>query len=435
MAETAEPDPAPAPRSPWAPRRIALGVYVLVTVACFLTVAPDRLKSHTPANHFALLAEAWLHGRLDLGGAPPAYTGNNDFAFFEGKHHISFPPFPALILLPFVKLAGSAERLKDGQVFLWLAGVGPAFLFLALEKLRASGRNPRTMRENGVLAVLFALGTVYWFSAIQGTVWFAAHVVGVGLACLYLYASIDAGHPLLAGICLGLGFATRTPLGFAFPFFVFEAWRSSRADERPLFGLARRGLWFAAPAAFVLGLLLWHNRARFGDPFEFGHRYLTVVWRARIEKWGLFSYHYLGRNLGVVLTSLPFTKVAGTPFQINAHGLALWLTTPLYAWAIWPKRTPATFWALALTAFAIAVPSLLYQNTGWVQFGYRFSSDFAPFLFVMIAVGARRFSAPFWLCAAWSLSVNAFGAVTFDRAEGSRFYFVDGSQKILHQVD
>src|SRR5690349_3342159 len=62
--------------------RIALGLYVLVTAACFLTVARDRLHSHTPANHFALLADAWLHGRLDLGGPPPPYTGNNDFAFF-----------------------------------------------------------------------------------------------------------------------------------------------------------------------------------------------------------------------------------------------------------------------------------------------------------------------------------------------------------------
>ncbi len=185
----------------------------------------------------------------------------------------------------------------------------------------------------------------------------------------------------------------------------------------------------------MLGLLLWHNHARFGDATEFGHRYLTVVWRARIEKWGLFSYHYLPRNLGVVLTSLPFARTADTPFQINAHGLALWFTTPLYAWALWPRRVSATFRALALTAAAVALPSLCYQNSGWVQFGYRFSNDFAPFLFAMIAVGARRFTPPFWLLAAWALLVNAFGALTFDRAFASRFYFVDGSQRILHQPD
>ena len=53
----------------------------------------------------------------------------------------------------------------------------------------------------------------------------------------------------------------------------------------------------------------------------------------------------------------------------------------------------------------------------------------------MIAIGARRLSAPFWLLAAWGIGVNAFGAITFDRAGGSRFYFVDGSQRVLHQPD
>ena len=429
-------------------RRVAIGLYVLVTVACLVTAAPDRFRTHTPANHFALLADAWLHGHLDLGGPPPAYTGNNDFALYDGKHFISFPPFPAVLLLPFVKLAGGADHLPDGLVFLAFTGIAPAVLFLALEKLRDLERTRRTRFENASLAALFALGSVYWFSAIQGTVWFAAHVVGAALASLYLYASIGATHPLLAGLCLGLGFATRTPLGFAFPLFLCEAWRASRTKSprasegqgsapasHDLRAFLERAAIFGAPAAVVLGLLLWHNLARFGDPFEFGHRYLTVVWRARIEKWGLFSYHYVPRNLAVVLTSLPFTKTAGAPFQINAHGLALWFTTPLYAWALWPRRTSASYWSLALTAAAVALPSLAYQNSGWVQFGYRFSNDFAPFLFAMIAASARRFTFPFWLLAAWSVAVNAFGAVTFDRPASARYYFIDGSQRILHQPD
>src|SRR5690242_18514863 len=125
MPETETPSEDAEERAETLRRRIAIGIYALVTIACFVTVASERLHTHTPANHFALLAEAWLHGRLDLGGPPPAYTGNNDFAVFEGKTFVSFPPFPAVLLLPFVKLAGGADRVKDGQVFLWLAGIGP----------------------------------------------------------------------------------------------------------------------------------------------------------------------------------------------------------------------------------------------------------------------------------------------------------------------
>jgi hypothetical protein len=413
---------------------IATAIFAFTSLVVAATAGRERLSAHTPFNHFALLAEAWLRGRLDLGGPPPAYTGNNDFAVFGGKYFISFPPFPAALIAPLVALAGGAERVRDGQFFVAFAGLGPALLFLALEKLSAAGESRRTERENAALALLFALGSVYWFSAVQGTVWFAAHVIGVALACGYLYCALGAAHPFAAGLLLGLGFATRTPIGFAAPLFLYEAARVSRAEGDGR-ALARRLALFAAPAAAVLALVLWHNHARFGDPLEFGHRYLAIAWRPRIEQWGLFSYHYLGRNLAVVLTSLPYTGVEGAPFQINAHGLALWVTTPIYAWALWPRRGTPLFWALAATAGAVALPSLLYQNTGWIQFGYRFSNDFAPFLFALIAVGGRRFGAPFYAMGIAAIAINAFGAITFQRAGYERFYYLERTQRVVHQPD
>ena len=425
------------------PTFLALGLYAAISALFLVTTAPERLTSHTPYNHYALLAEAWTRGRLDLGGPPPAHTGNNDFAVHDGKFYVSFPPFPAVLLVPMVKAAGSAAHVRDGQLFVWLAGVGPAVFFLALEKLAASGRSRRSPRENVMLAALFALGTVYWFTSVQGTVWFAAHVVGVALCALFLLFAIDAAHPMLAGLALGLAFATRPPMALMGLFFLCEAWRAARADLGPapryrgvnLRALGVRLAQFALPAAAVVAVLLWHNDARFGDPFEFGHRMLAIGWRGRIEKWGLFSYHYLGRNLAVVLTGLPFTNVAGTPFQINVHGLALWLTTPIYAWALWPRRATGLFWALGVTAAAVALPNLLYQNSGWIQFGYRFSNDFALLLFAMIAVGGRRLSFPFWLAAAAGVAVNGFGAVSFQREGFERYYFVDPTQRVLHQPD
>jgi hypothetical protein len=76
-------------------RLIAAGLLYLVTTVVFAAFAGrDRLTEHTPYNHFALLADAWLHGRQDLAHGPPAYAMNNDFAEFQGKTFISFPPFP-----------------------------------------------------------------------------------------------------------------------------------------------------------------------------------------------------------------------------------------------------------------------------------------------------------------------------------------------------
>jgi len=406
----------------------AAAIYLIHAVALFAMMPRDRLIAHSPYNHYALQAEAWLHGRLDLGVPPPPYTGNNDFALHEGKHYVSFPPVPAAMLLPLVAIAGGADRVRDPQFFAWLAPLGPVLFFVALERLRRAGRLRRRRWTNAALATVLGLGTVYWFSAVQGSVWFAGHVVTMVATCGYLLCSIGARRPWLAGLALALAVGTRPTLAFAVPLFVYEAFRA-----HPSAPWRRLGS-FAAPLMAMFALLAWYNYARFGDPTEFGHRLLTVVWRERIERWGLFSFHYLGRNLSVSLTGMPF-HTPGGGWQINAHGLALWLTTPVFLWALWPRRAHGLFWAAAACAAAVAIPNLLYQNTGWLQFGYRFSNDFAPFLMLMVAAGGRRLGVPFWLLASWSVAINGFGALTFDRAEFAHVYFIDRSQKILVQPD
>jgi hypothetical protein len=425
---------------------LALSIYAVATGAYLAFAAPETLSAHTPYNHFALQARAWLDGRLDLGGPPPRYAGMNDFSRFEDKWYVPFPSFPALLLVPLVLVAGSAENVADGRFFLFLAGIAPAVLFLALEKLARRGRSERSERENATLALLFAFGSVYFFSAVQGTVWYAAHVVAAGLAAFYLLFALDAERPLLAGAMLALGFATRTPLLFAVPLFLFELVRvclpdgaalapraALRALDRPRF--VKAFALFVLPIALVFALTLVLNAARFGDPFEVGYRYLEVAWRARIEKWGLFSYHYLGRNLGVVLTSLPWVGDADVPFRVSAHGLALWVTTPMYLWLLWPKRTLAPHLALATTAIAVALPSLFYQNSGWVQFGYRFSNDYAVFLFALFAVGGRRIGIAFAALGTWAVVVNALGAATFNRAEGAPYYVIERTQRVIFEPD
>jgi len=415
---------------------VAAGVYLVATVVYFAFAARTTLISHTSWNHFALLAQAWQEGHLDLGGAPPAYAGYNDFAHFDGKWFVVFPPFPAVLLLPLVLVGGSAIEVQDGQFFIWLAGIGPAVLYLALEKLRRSGRSELRTDRAVLLSLLFAFGTVYFFSAEQGTVWYAAHVVGVGLSALYLLFALDAERPLLAGLMIGLGFLTRSPLLFAVPLFLFEAVRVS-AHPRDTAQLLRRCGWFFLPIVGAVGLALWHNQARFGDPFDFGYQHLTVVWKARMLKWGLFDYHYLGRNLAVVLSSLPWTTEASAPvpLQISGHGLALWVTSPFYLWLLWPRRSAPPHLALWVTVAAVAVPTLLYQNTGWVQFGYRFSNDYAVFLFALLACGNYRLGPLFWLAAGWAVLVNGFGAATFGRQEYRDYYHVERTQRVLHQPD
>jgi hypothetical protein len=231
---------------------------------------------------------------------------------------------------------------------------------------------------------------------------------------------------------------------FAAPLFVLEALRVTRLSgargpgwfQRYELGRLLPALaWFALPLLVVLGLTLWHDAARFGDPFEVGYRYLSVSWAKRIAKWGLFDYHYLARNLGVVLSSLPWFPAEGGALQINAHGLALWLTTPMYLWLVVARRWSPLSQHVLLAAALVAVPTLFYQNTGWVQFGYRFSNDYAPFLFVLLALVGPPLRGAFVFASAFAVIVNFFGALTFGRPEHARFYVIEPTQRVLYQPD
>ena len=431
-------------------RRLVIGVGIYVAcLVVYAILAGDRLTTHTPYNHFALLADAWLHGHQDLPGGPPPYSGNNDFALFEGKTYISFPPFPAMLVLPIVWIAGSAENFRDGQFFVWLAPICPAVMWLVFEKLRRTGRSARTEKENLQLALLLAFGTVYFFASVQGTVWYAAEVVAMDLGALFILFALDAERPVLAGAMLGALFLTRPPMllfGFLLVFEAMRAFCKEPGDEPALLRRFAKGdsdwrrvvetlALAAAPALAGVAFAAWWNHARFHtwNPSNMGHEYLTVGWAGRIKKWGLMSYHFLPRNLAVMLTSLPWPPApgqkwpGGAPFLVSGHGLALWFTTPLYLWLVRPARV-SYLWlgCAAAAAFPIAA-DLLYQNSGWFTFGYRFSNDFAVLLFVMLAISVRRFGAIFWACAIWAVCWNLFGAISFERPAWSHFYSHDPS--------
>jgi hypothetical protein len=415
--------------------------------------AAGRLLRPSANNHYVHLAEAWLQGRLDIGGDPP---GTNDWACFdtlergpcpEGQYsfsgpdaeryrwYVSFPPLPAILLLPFVAVFGLGTL--DALFWVLFAGLGPMVLFLVLRFLRESGQSQRSVRDDLLVTALFAVGSVYYFVAVQGTVWFAAHVVATTFVCLYLLFSLDARRPSAAGFALGLAFLCRPATLLLAPFFLVQAVsagkeqgrRTSSAPPRVLRAFAI----FALPLALILAATMWHNAARFGDPFEFGHRFLQIRWRSRIESWGLFSTHYLPRNLTVFFLSVPWLMSTSPFVRISRHGLALWFSSPNLLWSLWPKKLDATTLALWAGVLPTAICTLLYQNTGWIQFGYRFSLDYLPLLFVLVALSGRRFGAGFLCCAVFAIVVNTFGAVTFDRF--TQFYDADPTQQVIFQSD
>lgn len=291
--------------------------------------------------------------------------------------------------------------------------------FATLRRIAAAGQSQRSVSDDLWLTAALAFGTVLYFAAVQGRVWFTAHVVGVVLALGYAWASIEARRPILAGICLGLAAVTRTPMAFMFPLFLLECLRmhplAPGTDDRKawLRRIARPALAFAAPVVVIAIAAAAYNVVRFGEPAEFGHSYLHVRQQAQMEQYGLFDYRYLARNLAVAFTLLPELPEKGPFAQVSGHGLAIWVTTPAFLLLLWPRARPALHRALWITVALVAIPTFFYQNSGWVQFGYRFSLDYTVFLILLLAVGGRPFGWGTRALVGLGIVINLFGAWSF----------------------
>jgi hypothetical protein len=436
-----------------AENRLPLAAFLIALVA-YGAVAGDRLRRRSSDPHFIAQADAWLHGRLDIaewpaGADDPAKVEEvrlDDGSVVRGRRlttratfrvagggeipqsrvketvrtvsYNSFPPFPAVLLLPQALVHG--PWANDVALTVILAALVPAFLLVLLRRLRAAGLSARAPDDDVWLAVLLAFGSVLFFSSVQGRVWFTAHVVAVLLSVLYVWALVDLAHPVLAGVLLGCAVGTRPQLAVLGLLFLFEL-RRTRA--RPVPALAR----FAAPLVVIGVVLAWYNLARFGELAEFGHSYLAVRQQAQIERFGLFNTHYLARNLAVAWTLLPEFSLRAPFITISGHGLAFWFTTPAFLLVLWPRARGPWHRPLWLCVAGIAAASLLYQNSGWIQFGYRFLLDYAVLLVVLLALGEQPLASSRLARALIVIGVivNLFGAITFHRFEG--FYRTDGA--------
>jgi hypothetical protein len=434
-------------------------ILYLVFTGAYLGASGGRLRQHSMYNHYVYLADGWLHGRLALDGQPPnendwakvdvfklrdgrelrgtygSRTGGpvdrfyplrgpsvtvpeSDIVSRTSVRYVSFPPFPAVLMAPLVAIWGL--RFNDVLFTVLWAGLNPALLFFLLRELGRRGLSRRSVADDLWLTALLGVGSVYYYCSVVGQVWFTALIIAVTLSIGYVWASLDAARPGLAGLCAGLGFATRPPWLFVVPLFLWEAVRVSGGWS----ALRTRGGWralaprlvrFAMPAAAIGAVLAWHNYARFGSLFEFGHRFLNVQWQERISRFGLFNYHFLSRNLAAALVLLP-RVMARAPFvKISQHGMSLLVTSPNLAYAVMPQERNQLTRPLWLTIAAVAIPSLLYQNSGYIQFGYRFSLDYMVYFVVLLAIGNRRFTPLFKSLVVVAFAINLFLAITFDR--------------------
>jgi len=328
-------------------------------------------------------------------------------------------------MMPFVAIWH--YHLNDVLFTLVFAALNALLLFLLFNTLRKRGYVTKTTPELLVLVFLYSFGTVACFSSVRGEVWFTALVIGATLNMLYLFFATHLRSPFLAGLFLALGVATRVPIAFAFVYFALQLFLQKKPwDRAGILLRLKQGVLFALPLVAVGAVLMAYNYARFQSPFEFGHRFLMDGTRATIVDHGLFSPWFLPRNLAAAFTNVP-QFISHPPYvKITGHGLSLFATTPVLFYLLWPRKKHvveasseryhislhAMLW---ITIACTATPGFFYQNTGWMQFGYRFAMDYLPMLMMLLAIDGRKQSRLFYLLVLVSFAVNLFGAITFNR--------------------
>jgi len=324
-------------------------------------------------------------------------------------------------MLPFVALHG--YQFNDTSFGVFLGALAIVLFYRLLRSLEARGELQRTRDEALVLAGVLGFGTLFFSCAIRGEVWFLAEVMGVGLTCLYVQAAVGANRPLLAGVLWSMATLTRTPLLFTGLFFLLEVlapgptgrWAQLRATLRTPERWVRPLLRFAAGAAPLAILAALFNVARFGSPGEFGHSFLyDNRVNADIDAHGLFSWVYLSRNLQAAWLMLP--RIQWSPFTLayDPRGLSMLLTMPWLVLLVFPRTRPRLHWPVWLTVAVCALPGLFYQNTGYMQFGFRFSLDYTPYLVLLLGLSGWSFRLlGVRALLAASVLVNTWGALAF----------------------
>ena len=385
------------------------------SLAAYIFSSGSLLAHQSLAPHFVYQADALLHRQLSLAvRRPPNF---NDWVLWNGRWYVSFPPFPAALMLPFVAVSGLG--FNDVAFTLVFAALNVPLLYRLLRRIQPE----RAEWEHAVFALIFGFGTLAWSCGIRGEVWFTAETIGVTLTLLYLHASIGARHPVLAGLAVACGAATRTPLAFSSIFFVLEALSPDRpVDWRTVRDPVRwRAAWpilvrYAVAIAAIALPVAYMNYVRFGNAADFGHSHLfNNRVNPQIREFGLFHYAFLERNLHDAFTRLPVIQLHPLRIGFDGEGMSLFVTTPLFLYLLWPVQRPRLHRSLWITTALIALPGFFYQNSGYYQFGFRFSLDYTPYLILLLALGGRPFTRVFWALALAGIAVNAWGAAVFNR--------------------
>jgi hypothetical protein len=355
-------------------------------------------------QHHVYLANAMLHGSFDVkaAGIPDYYQ---DVVTVGKAKYLPYGPAPAILLMPGVAVQGTDFSQIKFTLFL---GAANAVLFWYLLGLVRVGTFSRWL---GV--IFFTFGTVHFYAATEGTLWFYNHVAAVFFLQIAIILFLKRVPLFLPAFALGLAWLSEGPILVATPFFLYGilARQDGNFSLKSLIQLDFYKSLIRSKAlrdgiVFGLGLLpfglfyLWYNQVRFGSPLDTGFQ---TVYKSYTNGGLAYSFYRADfpnaphfalfdiRNIPLHIYTLFMMPPKYYPdlsiVRPSPYGLSIFLTSPAFIYGFFVKRkawlTPACWLAIGL----VTIPLFVHYSQGWVQYGYRFMLDYMPFLAILTVMG------------------------------------------------
>lgn len=390
--------------------RPAAGVFLTLLAVYLLTHGGTFYSS----DGYAMYATAKALALRHTIAVPP--DPNMAWQIVEGQHGLYFSKYglgqPLLVAIPIALVESVRDRLLGGiydeALYLYVASLFNQVVTAATGVLvfLLATRLGNGVRLSIALALAWGLTTLAWpySKTFFSEPLFTACLVLAALGLLAYRQERGRGRYgwlTLAGLGLGYAVLTRV-VGVLLlpPFLAYAAWAMLPHPEgEPLRRVLRRdrsvsswwrsalaaALAFGIPAAACLALLLWHNAARFGSPFDNG---------------------YTGERFDTPLLS----GLAGLLFS---PGKSIFLYAPLTVLAVvgWPRFWRERRAEAALYASIAAI--VLVQNAKWWSWwggwawGPRMLVPLLPF--AILGLGPLLRSSAAARSAAWALALFGFG--------------------------
>ena len=379
---------------------------------------------------------------------PPNWYFNDIYPLFDveraatGQVLLPFPPLPALVLLPFVAASGCTVDQEAIAVALAAIGVGVAWWMLGGLRIRLAVR--------ALTTILFATGTVWWWAAAVGSTWYLAHLVAVDRGAARRRGgppprSIRAPETDAPEIAADVP-ADRRAIGpRSGPSTARRCWPascsgsrrrracrwcsrrrsscSSAAAARRRAGRVSAAVGGVVPVAALLIYTFLTTGSFLHPGYDYQYQleangYPTLGYN---PSWSVEDPRYIPQNLGIMFGALPVIAPALKPNTLNYGdpvvlcatpdaqrtlfdptcpllmpidiGTSIILSAPgllLALFAVFRRPRARLTIGAGATVILIALFNLAHFSQGWVQWGYRFSLDFIPFLLPLVALGAAR---------------------------------------------